>query len=126
MARTKEPPVFNRRQKAWDLVMLRMEDQLSQLAADMPCRAPGIRKFISFAVKTRESVQNSTTGITIERDHRGSCVVVWVSALGRDRPIASIVLPTSPSWVLAQERYLETMEPIVDDRAKAIEQDEWL
>ena len=51
---------------------------------------------------------------------------MWVSALGRERPIASIVFPIDPSWRAAHEKYLEIMVPVPDDREQIIDGDEWL
>jgi hypothetical protein len=126
MRRTKEPPVFSQRQAAWDLVLDCMENQLVFIDVHSTDSASQIRKFIRLATKAREASTRSTAGITIERDMGEPFVVVSVSALGRDRPLASLVLPICPFWRVAHEKYLETMVPIPDDREQIIEEDEWL
>ena len=124
--RTKRPPVFNQRQAAWDHVLASMEEQLLTLPAHLADRAPEIRKFIRLAERARESVRDSTAGVTIESDKGNRFVVVWVSAFGRERPVASLVLPVSKLWMAAQERYLEIVISIPDERDRMIEEDEWL
>jgi hypothetical protein len=122
----KEPPVFSMRQAAWDIVVLNMEDQLRHLPAYMADRATDIRRFLSFASSAREIFENAVTGITIESDGGHRYVDVWVSAVGRDRPLASIVLPASPFWVRAHERYLAALVPAPEPDEIESEDDPWL
>ena len=122
----KEPLILNARLEAWVIVMNRTEEQLLFLPAHMSNRAAELRRFISLANKARSMESRSTIGITIEKEEGHEYVVVWVSQLGGDRLVASIVLPISVLWRVASAKYLDTFNTVPDERQRIIEEDEWL